>query len=79
MLILINLLILLINIYSFINININIIILGVVKRNPLFFHSVSCKNNGFLFTTPNKYYTIKLRKTNCKSKCFLFCMLKIIN
>jgi len=29
------------------------IILGVVKRNPLFFHSISCKNNGFLFTTPN--------------------------
>jgi len=28
-------------------------ILGVVKRNPLFFHSISCKNNGFLFTTPN--------------------------
>ena len=26
-------------------------ILGVVKRNPLFFHS--CKNNGFIFTTPN--------------------------
>ena len=28
-------------------------LLGVVKRNPLFFHSISCKNNGFLFTTPN--------------------------
>jgi len=28
-------------------------ILGMVKRNPLFFHSISCKNNGFLFTTPN--------------------------
>ena len=28
-------------------------ILGVVKRNPLFFHSISCKNNGFRFTTPN--------------------------
>ena len=28
-------------------------ILGVVKRNPLFFYSISCKNNGFLFTTPN--------------------------
>jgi len=27
--------------------------LGVVKINPLFFHSISCKNNGFLFTTPN--------------------------
>jgi len=32
---------------------INYIILDVVKRNPLFFHSISCKNNGFLFTTPN--------------------------
>jgi len=30
-----------------------IIVLGVVKRNPLFFHSIACKNNGFLFTTPN--------------------------
>jgi len=29
------------------------IILGVVKRNPLFFHSIEWKNNGFLFTTPN--------------------------
>jgi len=37
-----------------------LIILGVVKRNPLFFHSISCKNNGFLFTTPNMYV-----KTNC--------------
>jgi len=27
--------------------------LGIVKRNPLFFHSISCKNNGFLFTIPN--------------------------
>ena len=29
------------------------IILGIVKRNPLFFHSISCKNNEFVFTTPN--------------------------
>ena len=28
-------------------------VLGVVKRNPLFFHSISCKNNRFLFTTSN--------------------------
>jgi len=28
-------------------------IIGVVKRNPLFSHSISCKNNGFLFTTSN--------------------------
>ena len=28
-------------------------ILGVIKRNPLFFHSISCKNNEFFFTTPN--------------------------
>jgi len=30
-----------------------ILILGVLKRNPLFFHSISCKNNGFLFIIPN--------------------------
>jgi len=29
------------------------IILDVIKRNPLCFHSISCKNNGFLFTIPN--------------------------
>jgi len=31
------------------NINIAIYyeVLGVVKRNPLFFHSISCKNNDF--------------------------------
>jgi len=35
-------------------------ILGIVKRNPLFFqlHSTSCKNNGFLFTIPNIYIYI---------------------
>jgi len=31
-------------------------ILDVVKRNPLFFHSISCKNNEFLFTIFNIYY-----------------------
>jgi len=33
-------------------------ILGVVKSNPLFFHSISCKNDEFLFTTSNilNYY-----------------------
>ena len=30
-----------------------IIILGVVKRNPLFLHEIEWKNNGFFFTTPN--------------------------
>jgi len=30
-----------------------ILLLDVVKRNPLFFYSISCKNNRFLFTTPN--------------------------
>jgi len=35
------------------NKKINIIILGVVKRNPLFLHEIEWKNNGFLFTTPN--------------------------
>jgi len=32
-------------------------ILGVVKKNP-FFHSISCKNNEFLFTTPYIYIYI---------------------
>jgi len=32
--------------------------IGVVKRNPLFFHSISCKNNGFLFTTSNIYICV---------------------
>jgi len=34
------------------------IILGVVKRNPLFLHEIEWKNNGFLFTTPNIYFRI---------------------
>jgi len=29
------------------------IILGVVKKNPLFLHEIEWKNNRFLFTTPN--------------------------
>jgi len=29
------------------------LVLGVVKRNPLFLHEIEWKNNGFLFTTPN--------------------------
>jgi len=29
------------------------IILGVIKRNPLFLHEIEWKNNEFLFTTPN--------------------------
>ena len=33
-------------------------ILDVVKRNPLFFHSISCKTNGFLFTTSNTWESI---------------------
>jgi len=42
-----------------------ILILGVVKRNPLFLHEIEWKNNGFLFTTPNKkknkYYIMRGR------------------
>ena len=38
-----------------------IYILGVVKRNPLFFHSISCKNNGFLFITSNIYIYIYIK------------------
>jgi len=37
----------------------DLIILSVIKRNSLFFHSISCKNNGFLFTTPNIYQVYK--------------------
>jgi len=29
------------------------LLLSVVKRNPLFSQSISCKNNEFLFTTPH--------------------------
>jgi len=43
-------------------------LLGVVKRNPLFFHSISCKNNGFLFTTP-LYYSI-FRNKEIDNRCF---------
>jgi len=45
-----------------IHIFIYIYIYYVVKRNPLFFHSISCKNNGFLFTTPNIYTYIEINK-----------------
>jgi len=38
----------------------DVIVLGVVKRNPLFFHSILCKNNRFLFTTPNTIYIVKI-------------------
>ena len=31
----------------------NFLILGVIKRNPLFLHEIEWKNNGFLFTTSN--------------------------
>jgi len=37
---------------------IDLYILGVVKRNPLFLHEIEWKNNGFLFTTPNIYLLI---------------------
>jgi len=29
------------------------VLLGVVKKNPLFLHEIEWKNNEFLFTTPN--------------------------
>ena len=35
------------------------LILGVVKRNPLFLHEIEWKNNGFLFTTPNINFFIR--------------------
>jgi len=36
----------------------HLLILGVVKRNPLF--EIEWKNNGFLFTTPNNIQFISL-------------------
>jgi len=39
--------------FSELTIFVSLWVLSVIKRNPLFFHSISCKNNGFLFTTPN--------------------------
>jgi len=42
----------------------DLIVLGVIKRNPLFFHSISCKNNGFLFTTPN---ILNIKQSNIKN------------
>jgi len=32
---------------------VSILILSILKRNPLFLHEIEWKNNGFLFTTPN--------------------------
>jgi len=53
-------------IYIYVYMGSNYVILGVVKRNPLFFHSISCKNNGFLFTTPNIWKFIDRRKNMIK-------------
>jgi len=39
------------------------VILGVVKRNPLFLHEIEWKNNGFLFITPNICFTVYLQCT----------------
>jgi len=33
-------------------------VLGVVKRNPLFLHEMEWKNNGFLFTISNIRFVI---------------------
>jgi len=55
----------------YIYIYIYIYILGVVKRNPLFFPSISCKNNGFLFTTPNIYNTYKFLHIHTYTKEFI--------
>jgi len=40
-----------------IEVRLSVKILDVVKRNPLFFHSISCKNNEFLFTIFNILFT----------------------
>jgi len=59
---------------------INSKVLGVVKRNPLFFHSISCKNNGFLFTTLNitKYIYINYKKTHTADFIF-FSVVTLLN
>jgi len=38
------------------------------KKKSLFFHSISCKNNGFLFTTPNIQNPYCLEKVNKKTR-----------
>jgi len=51
------------NVFYNLIIKLRSMILGVVKRNPLFFHSISCKNMDFfllhliLHLIPTKYYT----------------------
>jgi len=61
-----------------------LLILGVVKRNPLFFHSISCKNNGFLFTTPNikpwpvKWSFLNFMLVSCTTIIYFFHFLFII-
>jgi len=42
----------------------DLIVLDIIKQNPLFFHSISCKNNGFLFTTPN---ILNIKQSNIKN------------
>ena len=59
-----------VHIYIYICIYIYIYIL--VKRNPLFFHSISYKNNGFLFTIFN-IYIFSRSNTHC---VFTFTVLK---
>jgi len=52
-------------------------ILSVVKRNPLFFHEIEWKNNGFLFTTPNIY---QMKESSFLDVGAVFsCMTKILN
>jgi len=33
----------------------------IVKRNPLFFHSILCKNNGFLIFSINSYKKLVIK------------------
>jgi len=49
------------------------------NKNKLFFHSISCKNNGFLFTTPNiKIKILNLQELDVNEK-FSQCRFSIVH
>ena len=45
------------------------LLLGIIKRNPLFLHEIEWKNNGFLFITPNIFRLFKFIKFLCICIC----------
>jgi len=54
-------------------------ILGVIKRNPLFLHEIEWKNNRFLFTIPNISGTVGHTTFNKKSFCRYLNTLSILS